>query len=304
MAPFASPRFALCSVGTLLIAVALLAAAPMAAKAQPFPGQDPGIVAVGFGEAAAPASSASLQFLVGSAAFFGGGFAGPVIEVPPAEGGEVAVSATPAAGQAVIGEPPPDAVFAGPPPLTSEQLDPIVDALVAAGATEAAITVTVPVLSSILFGPGGPDTGEIRVTVDQPEAEQLNDLVTVSTTAARDAGLAILHVGARYEAADCTALIQQARDAAVAAARERAEGLATAVGVTLGELVQASETPYFGPSGGGGCVAEGAPGEFFGPYGPGTDPPFDPTAEAEAEAYVQVSLTYAFGAATDATPSP
>jgi len=104
----------------------------------------------------------------------------------------------------------------------------------------------------------------------------------------------VLHVGARYEAVDCVALTQRAREAAIADAKVRAEGLAQGLGLTLGGLTQASEPPYFGPAGMDSCAAPGA--ETFGPYGPGTDPAFDPEA-TEATVTVQVTLTYAFGAA-------
>lgn len=267
-------------VGGVLAVLALLTLAPRTAWAQPITGTESGIVAVGFGEASAPASSASLQFLIGPNEF------GMMGGMPP----DMVIEGTPGAE----GMPSGMEMF-GPPSLTAEQLGPIVDALVAAGATEDAIEVTVPDVSSAFYGPGGPQTGEIRVNVDQPDAQGLSDLVTAGRDAATNSGLSVFHVGVRYDVADCAALVQQAREAAVADAQERAEGLAQAVGASLGDLVQASEFPYFGPTGSGSCGAEGSPEQIYGPYGPGTDPPFDPSAAAEAEVYVQVSLTYAFG---------
>ena len=89
---------------------------------------------------------------------------------------------------------------------------------------------------------------------------------------------------------------EQARDAAIADAQERAEGLAAGLGVTLGELVQASETPYFGAPEAGSCAPEGSETFFYGPFGPGTYPLFDPES-TEATVSIQVSLTYAFGVA-------
>ena len=100
--------------------------------------------------------------------------------------------------------------------------------------------------------------------------------------------MTVLHVGALFEPADCAALLQEARDAAIADARLRVEGLATSLGGTVGELVQASETPFYGPAGTTTCE----PGSgVFGPYGPGTLPAFNP-GNVEAEVYVQVTLTY------------
>src|SRR5688500_6234484 len=56
-------------VGGVLAVLALVTLAPRTAWAQPITGTESGIVAVGFGEASAPASSASLQFLVGPGEF-------------------------------------------------------------------------------------------------------------------------------------------------------------------------------------------------------------------------------------------
>jgi hypothetical protein len=266
----------------LLVALALVALTASPVLAQPAPGQEPGIVAVGFGSASAPAAAATLQFLLGPSQSFGIG-GGVVAEAPPAEG-----EGTPGPG-ALPGE-----GTGGPPSLTEGQLAPVVAALVAAGAPESGIAVTVPATSE-LFGPGGPGIGEIRVTVDRPQGDALRGLVRAAYGAAPGAGLTVLHAGARYEAADCAALLQAAREAAIADARARAEGLAQALGVTLGELVQASETPSFGLPGAGSCAPAGSEA-VYGPYGPGTEAPFDPDA-TEATASVQVVLTYALGPA-------
>ncbi|MGD9710873.1 MAG: SIMPL domain-containing protein [Thermomicrobiales bacterium] len=92
-----------------------------------------------------------------------------------------------------------------------------------------------------------------------------------------------------FEPADCVTLLQEARDAAIADAQQRAEGLAASLGGTLGSLIQASETPFYGAAGNTSCDPAG---EVYGPYGPGTLPAFDPRA-AEAEVHLQVTLTYA-----------
>jgi uncharacterized protein YggE len=260
------------------LALALLAAAP--AAAQTVPGAEPGIVAVGFGSASAPAASATLQFLLTSSQAFGMGVEG----VPTEEGPAGEADGTP------VSEGQSEAGAFGPPRLTEDAIAPVVAALVAAGAPEAGIEVTVPVTSEV-FGPGGPELGEVRVAVEQPQADALVALVAAASEAASEAGLSVFHVGARYEAADCAALVQEAREAAIADARSRAEGLARGLGVALGELVQASETPYYGLPGSGSCVPAGTEG-YFGPYGPGTEPPFD-RRQTEATATVQVVLTFA-----------
>jgi hypothetical protein len=224
-----------------------------------------------------------LQFLVVS-----NGYGGMMV---PAE-------ATPGAGQMPM---PSEAMPAGPPQLTEAQLGPIVEALVTAGAPREVITVTVPSAASEIYGPGGPGMGEVRVTLDHPRAEHLAGLVQAALEAASGAGLQVMHVGAGYDAADCNALVQQAREAAVADARKRAEGMARALGTTLGELTQAVDSPYFAPSAMA-CAPEGMPGDYVGPYGPGAEPTFDPAMAGQAVTYVQVTLTYDFGPST-ATPS-
>jgi uncharacterized protein YggE len=238
-------------------------------------GPSTGIQATGTGTANAPAQTAHLQILVGSSAAFG---MGPMEMAP----------GTPSSDMPMSGP------MMGPAGLTEEQLDSVIDAIVGAGIGEDAIEVTMPVYNSF-FGPGGPETAEIRVTIDQPQREDLVDLVAAIRAAAQDGGLSVLYVGARYEAADCAALTQEARDAAIADAISRAEGLAQGLGLALGELTQAAEFPYYGPTGTDSCVPTGTGGDF-GPYGPGTEPAFDATA-TEATVTVQVTLTYEIGAA-------
>ncbi len=231
--------------------------------------QAAGIQATGFGTASAPAQTAHLQFLLGSSAAFG--FA--PMEFDPG---------TPGA------EPPPMGPM-GMPTVSAEQVDAVVEAITATGIGSDAIATTVPAYSS-MFGPGGPETAELRVTIEQPQAGDLIDLVAAVQAVAKQSGLAVLFVGARYEAADCASLVQEARVAAIADAQVRVEGLAQGLGVTLGELTQASESPYFGPIGIDPCSLAGT-SEGFGPYGPGTEPAFDPNA-TEVTVTAQVTLSY------------
>jgi uncharacterized protein YggE len=237
-------------------------------------GPSTGIQATGIGTASAPAQTAHLQILLGSSGFFA---TGPMEMTP----GTPSIDLPPAGPMGQVS-------------LSVEQLAPVIDVIAAAGITEDAIEVTIPAASSP-FGPGGPETAEIRAAIDQPQGEDLATLVAAIRATAPNGGLTVLHVGARYEAADCAALVQQARDAAIADANQRAEGLAQGLGVTLGELLQASESPYFGPTGTDSCAPAGTAGDF-GPYGPGTEPAFDPDS-TEATVIVQVTLTYAIDTA-------
>ena len=70
------------------------------------------------------------------------------------------------------------------------------------------------------------------------------------------------------------------------------------MGVTLGDVLQVSDFSPFGPpfpAEEEGC----APSPEFGYYGPGSafnTPPFDPTAPAEARAFVQLNMVFTFEA--------
>ncbi len=214
--------------------------------------QPAGIQATGIGTASAPVQTAHLQVLLGSSAAFG---YAPYASVEFASG-------TPGA------EMPMEGAMGMPMPLSIEQLDPVVETIVAAGIDSDAIETTFPASSS-MFGPGGPETAELRVTIVQPQPGDLTELVAEVRVVAQRSGLTVLHVGARYDAADCASLIQEARVAAIADANLRAEGLALGLGVTLGELTQAIESPYFGPTGMEACGSTGMSGNF-GPYGPGS----------------------------------
>ena len=237
--------------------------------------QAAGIQATGIGTASTPVGTAHLQILLGSSAAFG---YGPMEFVPGTPGAEFSS----------------EGPMGMPLPLSVEQLDPVVEAIAATGIGDDAIETTFPAASSMM-GIGGPEMAELRVTIDQPQPGDLVDLVAEVHAVAKRSGLTVLHVGARYEAADCASLMQEARVAAIADANLRAEGLAEGLGVTLGELMLASDAPYYGPTGLDTCTSPGTSGDF-GPYGPGTDPAFDPDA-TEATATVQVTLTYAIAPA-------
>jgi hypothetical protein len=286
MTPRVSRYFARSLPFFLGVVLGFVALAPGAANAQVSPSGVPSIVAIGFGRAAEPAASATLQFQIGPSELSSMGMS----EVPVEEGTEGGPTASPV----TTGSP------GMPPSMTAAQLDPIVQALVGGGVASDAITVTVPATNDMVAGPGSPETGEILAEVPTPEKQQLADLVDAARQAAKGANLSMFHVGATFEASDCASLTQQAREAAVADARARAEGLAHTIGTTLGELMQAAETPYYGPESGGSCPPAGADPTMygFGPYGPGTYPTYDPGDAAEAFVLAQVTLTFAFGSDT------
>jgi uncharacterized protein YggE len=293
-----SIRRPLTALFVTLLAVALGSAALRPAAAQTVPGMESGIVATGFGQASAPASSAEVQLIVSRDPSGMYGMYGVVETVPP-DSGTVTVEGSPVAGEGESGATSDpmmtDPAMVMPAPLTEADLAPIVDAVVAAGVAEAEITVLAPSTFSSFTGPGGPQTADIRFSVADPAVEDLTALAQSAQQAALDAGLSLMHVGVTYLGDDCATLQQQARTAAVADAQARAEGLAEALGVELGELIQAADgSIFYGPYGGDPtrCVSQ-----LFSDtgYGPGVDPPFDPTHPAEVVIVANVTLTFAMG---------
>jgi Protein of unknown function (DUF541) len=187
-----------------------------------------------------------------------------------------------------------------PGAITEEQIQPIVATVVAAGVAEADIDVTIPATNSMMMGPF-PGGAMLRFEVAEPTQDGLSEMAQELYAAALDARLGIQHLGVRYLTDDCEALLQEASDAAVADARTRAERMARSIGVELGDLMQAAETPYFDPAMTGSCGQQ-LPGMSYGPFGPGTEQMFDPALPAEATVAVQVTLTFAMGPAMEATP--
>jgi hypothetical protein len=229
----------------------------------------PSLVAVGYGQASSPAETARVQLLVslGDESF------GSVSLAPTAD-------ATPGAAQ-------------------RQAAQPVVDAIVATGVTaEAVEVVTSPAFSSGIFGPGTP-TFRVDVTLQNPNLEAIARLVDAAGQEAAANGLILVQVGAGYAVADCGPLRSAAWQAAVADARTRATAQAGVLDVELGELLVSQETAAAAPgllgiqTPPGACAAVQEQATIF---SAGTTtitvPPFDPTAEPIATAYVQVSLAF------------
>ena len=235
-----------------------------------------GISVVGRGEASAPADSVTLQLTLGEPNF--GPPAVPQPGVAPGARERAAVA-------------------------------PVVEALVAAGIPEDAITVIVgPAIAE--FGTSfGPTLALIQVVVDDPEREQLGDLVGAASLAAAAERLAIGRIGAAFAVADCAPLEREARELAVADAHRQADVMAELIGVSRGEIVGtrdlAADAPsIFGPYG---LVAPSSPCDADAPvatgYGAYALPSFDPPAEPEVTVYAAVELTFAMAGTPGATPA-
>lgn len=292
-----------------LALVGLTALSPGNAGAQGVVTTDePTIVVTGAGRATAAAETATIQILVSSSeAFYGAPFPA---EVVPSE----AVGpddATPEAGEAGMGmETSAEEVMMqpgamSPPSLTDEDLQPLVQAMLDAGVEEDDIQIVTGPAASGIYGPGGPGMGFVEAEVAQPTREQVGEIVTAVNQAATDSGLLVQQLGVGYDVADCEPIEREAFQAAIEDARSQAEQLAELVEVTLGDLVQVSSFPFYGPEfpkeDEGGCPAS-PEAAIMGPGGTITTPPFDPTAEAEAAVYAQVNMVFAIADA-EGTPT-
>ena len=230
----------------------------------------PGLVAVGYGQASAPAETAQVQLVVS----LGGDESFGNVSFAPTAG------ATPGAAE-------------------RQAAAPVVDAIVATGVpAEAVQVVTSAAFGSEFFGPGTP-TFRIDVTLQTPSLEAIARLVDAAGQTARANGLLLLQVGAGYAVADCAQLRSAAWQAAVADARSRATAQAELLEVELGDLLVSQETAAGAPgllgieTPPGACSPVQQQAAFF---NAGTItitvPPFDPTAEPVSTAYSQVSLAF------------
>jgi hypothetical protein len=237
------------------MSAAALSSAP---GAQIVPGAQPGIAVVGNGEASAPAESATMQVIVRA----------------------VDMGAPPPTSEGAPSGP------ALPPTVGEEQVQPVIDAIVATGVPVASIEVVISPTFGGFFGPG---TAQIVIAYGADELGLMAGAAEAALAAAQAAGLGVDTVTAAYEVADCEPLLADARRAAAEAGREQAEGLAEILGLTIGDVILASESPAYGGAPGSGCVPE-----TFADAGKGNYlPPFDPNAPAEVEIYSVLNLAYA-----------
>lgn len=175
----------------------------------------PKLIATGFGRAAAPAETATVQLVIvpSGEQFANPGFRPTPEASPEAEEEETGIAA------------------------------PVIDAIMAAGFNRQAINVVVsPVYGNASFYGGGVSTGfRIDVLVVDPRTEQLDALLTTAYNAASTNGLYVTAQGVLYNVNDCASLAQAARTAAIADAQSQAEQQAIALDAELGDLVEVSD---------------------------------------------------------------
>lgn len=288
---------------------------PLSAAAAPSnqfaPTGEPSINVTGTGSASAPAESALIQIVVSSSfeittAISGMGVPEPAPaseptltpgDVPPAEQGTPAAGASEQGSAVEPGWAPAGGGMNGMPRLSDRDLQPLVDAMIAAGVDEASIEVATGPSVASFYGPGGPGGGRLDATIDGPTRASVDATIEAVDRAATRAGLTLQYVGVAYDLADCSTLVRDAKKEAIQDARDRATELASLLGVTLGEMLSAYDNSYFGvtPPTGTGCPPSPNYGGVFGPESTVTAPPYDPSLPADARVISGVSLAFAFG---------
>lgn len=257
-----------------VITSAVLATSPAATAQEP---NTDGIAVIGYGEASAPAESATLHLIVGSDSYGG----------------------------------PPQPLQPGATPGARERasVEPVVQSLVDAGVAEDNIDVIVRPYVSDAYGFGGPAVALIRLAVDNPEPQHISTLVDAASVGAAEERLLVSRVTVSYDVADCESLRNDARQAAIEDGRQRAETQAGLLDVELGEVRASRDIPaQLAPVAGryGAYPMSNRCGPFDTsrvPFGPLDLPPFDPTAEAIVIVTAQVELTFEMETSSAATPA-
>jgi uncharacterized protein YggE len=259
------------------IVVLLLANLALAssAVAQPFSPPD-GITVVGQGMASAPADSTLFRIGLSSGMF-------------PGEPGWQPV-ASPAAGDA------------GP-------VQPVIDALSAAGVPESDMTVVLaPYIGNGMYGPYGPISAFVEFTVDAPDVARIHEIIDAANAGAAESMMMLGDISVIHILTDCSALQEEAAANAFADAQQRATRQAGILDVALGEVTASRDasyvvTPYdptLGLAPEGSCAYSPATATSFGPTGPA---PYDLASEPEVVVTASMEVTFAIGSGTPATPA-
>lgn len=266
------PRAVLRAMIGILVAVSMCmsVAAAQAADAAT------GLTVTGFGEASAPAETATVQFGVGMEVY------GPPMPPDP--------EATPGAKE-------------------RSQVEPILQSLADVGVPDDAITMILsPYLSDVYLPIGGPAVALFRVELNTAEAARITEVVSAAVVGAAQERLIVGQVSVRYGVADCETLHREAREAAIADGRDRATMEADLLDVELGELQGARDASWsieatvgaFGAAAPSvACTPFDTEPGFVAVYGP--MPAFDPNEEPTVTVYAQMEMTFAIAPAA-ATP--
>jgi uncharacterized protein YggE len=174
-----------------------------------------------------------------------------------------------------------------PSPITEDDLKSLVDGIRAQGVSDADIEVVIYPAGGY-YGPYGAPTA--RVTVTLRDVDKVGPVVDAGRQAVNESGTLFLqNVGVLYSVDDCSALLREARRAAVEDGRENGEGLADALEVSLGDVLSASEYAY-SPFGLSPCDP-GFDAHYPDPYGY-EGMAYDPAMPAEVQIVSNVSISF------------
>lgn len=172
--------------------------------------------------------------------------------------------------------------------ITEAQLQPVVDALVAAGIPADAIEVVIVPGSPNVY-PYTTDRGSVSFNLSAPSQEQVNRAVDgVNESIADNEEIFLQNVSVQYSISDCTTLEQDAYQSAIGDARNRATAMAAAMGVELAEVPSVAESPFNFLSPPCGSTDQAA---LYNPFGFGTSY-YDPEAPAEVQVRRDIFVTF------------
>lgn len=241
----------------------------------------PGVSVTGHGHASAPAETATIAIMLSSGDYY---------KDPAMMEGQEPASPT-------------------PPPSPEEAVQPVVDALVAAGIPAADIEVIPDPSSMYSSSYGGPMMNTLRFTIETPTSDRIMELLTAATGAATDAGLFVNMTSALYGVADCDALQRSARENAIADAREQATVQAELLDISLGNVVASRDdvygamvygSMYSGVSQVNACTLGLPDNSITSLY---SAPAFDPSVEPAVTVSMSVELTFEIAPGTASTPA-
>ncbi|MEX0683735.1 MAG: SIMPL domain-containing protein [Dehalococcoidia bacterium] len=164
-------------------------------------------------------------------------------------------------------------------PITEAELQPVIDAMLAAGASE------VELVEQPYFDPFY-SNATLRAKVTNLDAVQA--VLDAASSASGNLGdITFSGSNAYYTVSDCSALERAAMEAAVEDAAERGDVLADVLSVGRGEIIGASSYSY-APYDDGSCTSSG----YYGPY------PVDGVLESapgpsEVQVFASITVTYA-----------
>ncbi len=259
-------------LSVLLVSVSVLLMGASLVSAQDAPAPSSTISMLGYGEASAPAESATIQLTVS-----GDPYGPPPVPRP---------GATPGAEE-------------------REAIQPIIAALVDAGLNEEELEILVGPFLGETFSAYGPALAVLRFSLETPDLARISELVDAATSGAADEGLLIGAIGGLYKVADFEALEREARDSAIAHARANADVQAELLGVEIGEVSGSQDIPAEIAS--SPVYYEAIPADQgcspFAGTGPSTRLALiDPTEEPMVTVRMQVQLSFEIAEYDGATP--